>query len=122
MTQTAIHRLPDTVTAEPPASPQPGGPGWARILISGLALWSATVLFTFATGSANLVPTIILLGSFLVPVAFVTYAFDHADAVVTARRIFTAFIYGGVLGVLGASVLEAASCGSPPGPPTSASG
>jgi len=52
--------------------------------------------------------TIILLGSFLVPVAFVSYAFAHADEVVTAQRIFTAFVYGGVLGVLGASVLGAA--------------
>jgi PrsW family intramembrane metalloprotease len=47
-------------------------------------------------------------GQLLIPVAFVTYAFGHADQVVTAQRIFTAFVYGGVLGVLGASVLEAA--------------
>jgi RsiW-degrading membrane proteinase PrsW (M82 family) len=71
---------------------------------------------TFATGNVNLVPTIILLGSFLVPVAFVTYAFGHADEVVTAQRIFTAFVYGGVLGVLGASVLEAALLRRPSGP------
>jgi protease PrsW len=64
----------------------------------------------------QLVPTIILLGSFLVPVAFVTYAFGHADEVVTAQRIFTAFVYGGVLGVLGASVLEAALLRQPSGP------
>ena len=74
------------------------------------------MLITFATGNANLVPTIILLGSFLVPVAFVTYAFGHADQVVTAQRIFTAFVYGGVLGVLGASVLEAAFLRQPVGP------
>jgi protease PrsW len=73
------------------------------------------VVVTFATTNANLVPTIILLGSFLVPVAFVTYAFGHADEVVTAQRIFTAFVYGGVLGVLGASVLEAAFLRQPSG-------
>jgi hypothetical protein len=89
---------------------------WLRIFLGGLGLWSATVLVTFATHNANLVPTIILLGSFLVPVAFVTYAFGHADAVVTAQRIFTAFVYGGVLGVLGASVLEAAFLRQPSGP------
>jgi protease PrsW len=48
-------------------------------------------------------------------VAFVTYAFGHADQVVTAQRIFTAFVYGGVLGVLGASVLEAAFLRQPSG-------
>jgi protease PrsW len=92
------------------------GPSWVRIFVGGLTLWSATVLVTFATRNSNLVPTIILLGSFLVPVAFVTYAFGHADQVVTAQRIFTAFVYGGVLGVLGASVLEAALLRQPSGP------
>ena len=117
MTSTAIQGTPGTVTAEPPADRQRSGPSWVRIFISGLVLWSATVLITFATGNANLVPTIILLGSFLVPVAFVTYAFGHADQVVTAQRIFTAFVYGGVLGVLGASVLEAAFLRQPSGRP-----
>jgi RsiW-degrading membrane proteinase PrsW (M82 family) len=35
---------------------------------------------------------------------------------VTAQRIFTAFVYGGVLGVLGASVLEDAFLRQPSGP------
>jgi RsiW-degrading membrane proteinase PrsW (M82 family) len=86
---------------------------WLHTFLGGLGLWVATVVVTFATGNSNLVPTIILLGSFLVPVAFVTYAFAHADEVVTAQRIFTAFIYGGVLGVLGASLLEAEFLKSP---------
>jgi protease PrsW len=89
---------------------------WVRIFVAGLTLWSAAVLVTFATSNANLVPTIILLGSFLVPVTFVAYAFGHADEVVTAQRIFTAFVYGGVLGVLGASILEGALLRRPSGP------
>src|SRR5215218_6876742 len=115
MTPTATDGAPASATAEP-RTPQRTGPGWARIFVSGLVLWSATVMVTFATRNSNLVPTIILLGSFLVPVAFVTYAFGHADQVVTAQRIFTAFVYGGVLAVLGASVLEAALLREPSGP------
>jgi protease PrsW len=90
-------------------------PAWARVLLSGLGLWVATVVITFVTGNVNLVPTIILLGSFLVPVTFVVYAFAHADGVLTAQRIFMAFICGGVLGVLGATVLEAALLRQPSG-------
>ena len=89
------------------ASPTPNGRPWARIFLGGLALWIATVAVTFATGNSNLVPTVILVGSFLVPVTFVAYAFRRADEAVNAQRIFTAFIYGGTLGVLGASLLEA---------------
>jgi RsiW-degrading membrane proteinase PrsW (M82 family) len=82
---------------------------WLRFFVSGLLLWIASVAVTFLTSNTNLVPTVILLGSFLVPVTFVVYAFQqHADQVVTTQRIFAAFVYGGVLGVLGASVLEAA--------------
>jgi hypothetical protein len=85
-----------------------GGRQWLRVFVVGLLLWVASVVVTFWTGNVNLVPTVILLGSFLVPVVFATYAFGRADQVVTAQRIFAAFVYGGVLGVLGASVLEAA--------------
>jgi protease PrsW len=92
------------------------GRQWLRVFVVGLLLWVASVVVTFATGNVNLVPTVILLGSFLVPVTFVVYAFQHyADQVVTAQRIFAAFVYGGVLGVLGASVLEAVFLRRPSG-------
>jgi protease PrsW len=86
---------------------------WLGMFVGGVALWVATVAATFITENANLIPTIILLGSFLVPVSFVAYAFAHADEVVTAQRLLTAFVYGGVLGVLGASILEAEFLRSP---------
>jgi RsiW-degrading membrane proteinase PrsW (M82 family) len=104
-------RATDTKTADQAirtATLDRGGRQWLRIFVIGLLLWVASVVVTFLTSNTNLVPTVILLGSFLVPVTFVVYAFEHADQVVTAQRIFAAFVYGGVLGVLGASVLEAA--------------
>ena len=81
---------------------------WLRIFLGGLALWIATVVVQFTTLNPNLVPTLILIGSFLVPVTFVAYAFEHrASDTLTEHTIFVAFVYGGVLGVLGATVLEA---------------
>src|SRR5437588_5977545 len=80
---------------------------WLRIFFGGLLLWVAAVVVTMITGNPNLVPTVILLGSFLVPVTFVVYAFEHrTSGVLTEQTIFTGFVYGGVLGVLGASLLE----------------
>jgi RsiW-degrading membrane proteinase PrsW (M82 family) len=116
MTELAAAVIQDTTTAEPDTSTPRNGPSWVRVFVGGLTLWSAAVLVTFATRNVNLIPTIILLGSFLVPVAFVTYAFSRADEVVTAQRIFTAFVYGGLLGVLGASLLEGALLRQPSGP------
>jgi RsiW-degrading membrane proteinase PrsW (M82 family) len=73
----------------------------------GLALWVATVVITYLTGNANLIPTIVLLGSFLVPATFVTWAFEHSHSgEVTGEIVFRTFAVGGVLGVLGASLLE----------------
>src|SRR4029450_3280756 len=107
MTQTTAEAVPGTTRARVETHGWWSRRPWLHMFLGGLGLWVATVLVTFATSNAHLVPPIILLGSFLVPVAFVTYAFGHADQVVIAQRIFTAFVYGGVLGVLGASVLEA---------------
>jgi RsiW-degrading membrane proteinase PrsW (M82 family) len=93
----------------------PTGPSWVRVFVAGLVLWVATVVVTFATENSNLIPTIILLGSFLVPITFVTYAFGRADEVITPQRVFSAFVYGGLLGVLGASILESAFLRQPSG-------
>jgi protease PrsW len=106
MTQTAAVRV-DSQAPGGQTRPHKGARTWLRIFLGGLVLWVATVLVTFATQNSNLIPTIILLGSFLVPVTFVTYAFSRANALITPQRIFGAFIVGGILGVLGASLLEA---------------
>ncbi|HEV7450431.1 MAG TPA: hypothetical protein VGO16_03395, partial [Pseudonocardiaceae bacterium] len=108
MAQLAADAISQATTAGTTARRPPTGPSWARIFVIGLMLWLATVLVTFTTRNPNLIPTLILLGSFLIPVTFVTYAFGRADQVITAQRIFSAFVYGGLLGVLGASVLESA--------------
>jgi RsiW-degrading membrane proteinase PrsW (M82 family) len=80
---------------------------WLRLFLSGLGLWLATVVVTFLTGNPNLIPTLVLLGSFLVPVTFVVWAFERRDTgEITASLLLTTFIAGGVLGVLSASVLE----------------
>jgi RsiW-degrading membrane proteinase PrsW (M82 family) len=80
---------------------------WLRMFLTGLALWLATVVITFVTGNPNLIPTLVLLGSFLVPVTFVAWAFERRETgEITPGLMLSTFVTGGVLGVLGASVLE----------------
>jgi RsiW-degrading membrane proteinase PrsW (M82 family) len=89
---------------------------WLEVFLGGLLLWVVSVAVTFWTGNPNLIPVVVLLGSFLVPVTFVVFAFErHADQVLTTQRILVAFVYGGVLGVLGASILEAEFLKQPSG-------
>ena len=94
--------MPDTTAAA--ARPRRS---WLRMFLTGLALWVAAVVIMFGTGNANLIPTVVLLGSFLVPVTFVAWAFERRETgEITAGLILSTFVTGGVLGVLGASVLE----------------
>jgi protease PrsW len=80
---------------------------WLHILVVGLALWAACIAVIVTTRNINLVPTLILLGSFVVPVSYAAWAFGHwADEHVTTGLIIRAFVVGGLLGVFGASVLE----------------
>lgn len=80
---------------------------WLKIFLIGLALWAASVLVTIWTENSNLLPTVVLLGSFLVPVTFVVWAYTRErSSEVTVELLFKAFVIGGVLGVLGASILE----------------
>lgn len=80
---------------------------WWRVFVVGLGLWIASVVVTGLTGNLNLVPTVVLLGSFLVPVTAVLWYLDHYhSAVLGGRDALNGFLVGGVLGVLGASILE----------------
>ena len=80
---------------------------WAQIFVGGFALWLTCLVVTLLTANANLVPTLILLGSFLVPVTFVVWSFERwRDADLTAELMVKAFVVGGLLGVLAAAVLE----------------
>jgi RsiW-degrading membrane proteinase PrsW (M82 family) len=101
----------------PPPAPVPAPPllHWTRVLGAGLLLWLASVALLVTTGAITLVPTVILLGSFLVPVTAVTFFFEHDPGpTLHLRTVVEAFLIGGLLGVFGAVALEAVLVG--PGP------
>jgi RsiW-degrading membrane proteinase PrsW (M82 family) len=86
---------------------QQWAPRWWGVLLVGLALWIATLGATFLTGDIILLPTVVLLGSFLVPVTAVVWYLDHDPSpVLSPRRMLTAFVTAGVVGLLAAAVLE----------------
>src|SRR5260370_17052268 len=86
---------------------QAWAPRWWGGLLVGLALWIATLGATFLTGDIILLPTVVLLGSFLVPVTAVVWYLDHDPSpVLSPRRMMTAFVTAGVIGLLAAAVLE----------------
>jgi RsiW-degrading membrane proteinase PrsW (M82 family) len=82
-------------------------PRWWAVLLIGLALWIASLADAFLTGNLLILPTVVLLGSFLVPVTAVVWFLDHdPNPALSPGRIVAAFIIAGAIGVLAASMLE----------------
>jgi RsiW-degrading membrane proteinase PrsW (M82 family) len=59
------------------------------------------------THNPNLFPTVVMLGNFLVPVTFVAFFYERRElSQLTMPTTTLGFLYGGLLGVLAASILE----------------
>src|SRR3954453_2588968 len=86
--------------------PPPHHGWWWKTLLTGLALWILTIVVTVTTQNTNLIPTLILLGSFLVPFCVVLFAIERVTGSVSSLQLVLAFFVGGIFGVLGASLLE----------------
>ena len=80
---------------------------WLRVLFIGLGLFVLTTIVLFWTDNTNMYPTVILIGNFLVPIVFVAFLYDHRHlSSLTPMTLVVSFIIGGVLGVIGAGILE----------------
>jgi len=92
----------------PPTSVIPGRrQSWWRILLGAFGIYILGLILLVLTGNPILFPTVIMLGSFMVPVAFVAFFYDHRhlSSVGMGSTVLT-FLYGGVLGTFAASLLE----------------
>jgi protease PrsW len=80
---------------------------WFQIFASGLILLFLVERALIATSSPNYVPSVILLGAFLVPVTFVTYLYERLpNWDVSLPALAVCFLWGGVLGTVVAGTLE----------------
>jgi len=80
---------------------------WFRMLLIGGLLYFVSLVILVITSNPNLFPTVVMIGNFLVPVTYVAFFYErrHYSKLSPPTTAF-AFFYGGILGVLAASVLE----------------
>ncbi|MFS4094603.1 PrsW family intramembrane metalloprotease [Streptomyces sp. AF1A] len=90
----------------PPPYPRIAAGLWKRCLGGGLGLWALTAAAMYATSDAALLPTLILLGGFLAPVAFVLWAYERHGRDLGVSAVLGCFLAGGALGVLGTASAE----------------
>ena len=80
---------------------------WLRVLVTGFALFFAGIVILILTGNSNLFPTVVIIGNFLIPVTFVVFFYERRHwSQLSLPTTALSFFYGGVLGVLAASILE----------------
>ena len=93
--------LPPTPTA--PAKSN----SWWRVLLIGLAFYFVGLIVLVLTSNPNLFPTVVMVGSFLIPITYVAFFYDRRHlSHLTVPAVAQGFVYGGLLGVLAASILE----------------
>ena len=86
------------------------GPPWLLILVLGVILFVLTLFATMVTGNTNYLPTLLFLGSFIVPVAFVTYFYEYVKhREISIPLLTTCMVAGGSLGSVFAGVVESSA-------------
>ncbi|MFH8340450.1 PrsW family glutamic-type intramembrane protease [Streptomyces sp. AM6-12] len=88
----------------PPPYPRIGAGLWRRCLVGGLAVWGPATGLALATRSTAALVTPALLGTFLVPVVLVLWAYERGARDLGVSAVLGCFLAGGALGVLGASL------------------
>jgi RsiW-degrading membrane proteinase PrsW (M82 family) len=80
---------------------------WRRVLLAGTLLWLASIGTLALTEDDILLPCVVLVGSFLVPVTGVFWLLDHRrHTTLEPSRLVSAFFVAGVTGLLAAAALE----------------
>jgi len=80
---------------------------WWRVLLTGLLFYFIGLVIMVLTGNPNLFPTVVMLGSFVVPATYVAFFYDRRHlSKLSLPTTALSFFYGGVLGVFAASLLE----------------
>jgi RsiW-degrading membrane proteinase PrsW (M82 family) len=99
--------MEQTQEEEFPMGTRPQAVSWWKVFLVGLLFYAIGVGALFLTQNPILFPTVVMVGSFLVPVTFVAFFYDQRHgSKITLPTVFLGFVYGGVLGVIAASLLE----------------
>jgi protease PrsW len=81
---------------------------WWKILLIGVALYLALNTVVISTQNAILLPQLLMIGTFLVPVVYIAYLYEDGTLYdVPLSKIALIFFFGGVVGSMTASLLEA---------------
>ena len=80
---------------------------WIRVLSTAAVFYILLLVALLLSGNSNLFPTLVMVGNFMVPVAFVAFLYERRHlSRLTMSTVSLAFLYGGLVGLVAASFLE----------------
>ena len=80
---------------------------WKLLLAGGIVTWLIAAVVTEITEDNVLVPTVIIVGSFMVPVTMAAFALSRRrDGYLTTEEVVLGFLLAGTLGVVATALLE----------------
>jgi protease PrsW len=80
---------------------------WKLLLVVGAAVWVVAAVVTELTDDNILVPTVIIVGSFMIPVTVAAFALSRErEGYLTTEEVLLGFLAAGTLGVVTTALLE----------------
>ena len=86
---------------------------WLKILSTAAVFYIILLVILLLTVNPVMFPTVVIVGNFMVPVAFVVFLYERRYlSHLTVPTVSLAFLYGGLVGVIAASILWALFIGN----------
>lgn len=80
---------------------------WIKVLVTASFFYVLLLITLLLTNNSNLFPTLVMVGNFMVPVAYVAFIYERRNiSQLKMPTVSLTFLYGGLVGVLAASLLE----------------
>ncbi len=80
---------------------------WLKVLAIAVDFYIILLAALLLTHNSNLFPILVMVGSFMVPLAYVAFFYERRHfSQLTLPKISQTFIFGGLVGVIAASILE----------------
>jgi RsiW-degrading membrane proteinase PrsW (M82 family) len=100
-------RSMDNKTEVQPLRPMVRRNSWIKVIATSAAFYVLLLVILLLTGNSNLFPTLMMIGNFMIPVAYVAFIYERKHlSSLRMPAVSLAFLYGGLVGILAASFLE----------------
>jgi len=96
----------DSPVKDQSSKPVTRGNAWLKVLTSAAAFYILLLVALLLTGNPNLFPSLVMVGSFTVPVAYVAFLYERRHfSRLKMPTVSLAFLYGGLVSILATSFL-----------------